>query len=242
MTRQEIFDNIETVLAQLSDDDLIDIWNIYKRSINDYDNIIHEMSDLDIELKGYKPTEILQTCHEIYYDDDYYYWSYNVRVSFNDIYQIYDEYELINAMIDNRDSYGVCGVDYILEDLESETKTMLKTKTKKELKEIKDMGLYDDLCELSDLLYIDYVSSYYGTYVCGKTDIFQVYVRPSQAKINSFNILRKLYYLNDKIKVIKALSIKCHNCHKYVTNIVIEYNGHEYLIIDTADYRYLYLY
>ena len=119
---------------------------------------------------------------------------------------------------------------------------MLKTKTKTELKEIKDMGLYDDLTALSDLLNIDYVSSYYGAYVYGKTDIFQVYVRPSQAKITSFNILRKLYYLNDKIKVIKTLSIKGYNSNKYTTNIVIKYNGHEYLIIDTADYRYLYLY
>lgn len=119
---------------------------------------------------------------------------------------------------------------------------MLKTKTKKELQEIKDMGLYDDLCKLSDLLNIDYVSSYYSTYVCGKTDIFKVYERPSQAKITSFNNLRKLYYSNDKIKVIKTLSIKGHNCNKYSTNIVIKYNGHEYLIIDTAIYRYLYLY
>ena len=119
---------------------------------------------------------------------------------------------------------------------------MLKTKTKKELKKIKDMGLYDDLSALSDLLNIDYVSSYYSTYICGKTDIFQVYERPSQAKINSFNNLKKLYYLNDKINVIKTLSIKGHNCNKYSTNIVIKYNGHEYLIIDTANYRYLYLY
>lgn len=120
MNRQEIFDNIETVLAQLSDDDLIDTWNVYKRSINDYGNIIHVISDLNIELKGYKPSEILEKCSELNYDDDYYYWCYNVPVSFNDIYEVYDEYELINAMIDNLDSYGVGEVDYIFENLESE--------------------------------------------------------------------------------------------------------------------------
>lgn len=120
MKRQEIFDKIETALGQLTDDDLIDIWNVYKRSINDYDNIIHVMSDIDIELKGYKPTEILETCRDLDYDDDYYYWSFGVPVSFNDIYEVYDEYELIDAMIDNCDSYGVGEVDYILEELESE--------------------------------------------------------------------------------------------------------------------------
>lgn len=120
MTRQEIYDNIETALAQLTDDDLIDTWNEYKRSINDYDNIIHEMSDLDIELKGYKPSEVVETCSELNYDDVYYYWGYNSVVSFNDIYVVYDEYELINAMIDNLDSYGVGEIDYILENLESE--------------------------------------------------------------------------------------------------------------------------
>lgn len=39
---------------------------------------------------------------------------------------------------------------------------MLKTKTKKELNEIKDMVLYDDLCALSDLLNIGFVSSHKG--------------------------------------------------------------------------------
>lgn len=120
MTRQEIFDNIETVLAQLSDVDLIDAWNEYKRSINDDENIIHAMSNIDIELKGYKPSEILETCSDLNYDDDYYYWCYNAAVSFNDIYEVYDEYELINAMIDNCNSYGVSEVDYILKGLESE--------------------------------------------------------------------------------------------------------------------------
>ena len=120
MTRQEIFDKIETALGQLTDDDLIDAWNEYKRSINDDENIIHKMSDIDIELKGYKPSEILETCSDLNYDDDYYYWSYNALVSFNDIYEVYDEYELINAMIDNLDSYGVSEVDYIFEALESE--------------------------------------------------------------------------------------------------------------------------
>lgn len=116
MTRQEIFDKIETVLGQLSDDDLIDAWNVYKRSINDDEKIIHVMSDLDIELKGYKPTEILETCSDLNYDDDdYYCWLYNSVISFNDIYEVYDEFELINAMIDNCDSYGVGEIDYILE-------------------------------------------------------------------------------------------------------------------------------
>lgn len=103
---------------------------------------------------------------------------------------------------------------------------MLKTKTKKELKQIKDMGLYDDLSALSDLLNIDYVSSYIGIYMDGYNDIYRAYKRPSKAKVVSYNYLR----------------ITGYNCDKYSTNIVIKYNGHEYLIFDTADYRYLYLY
>lgn len=115
MNRQEIFDKIETALGQLSDDDLIDTWNIYKRSINDDDKVIHKMSDIDIELKGYKPSKILETCSDLDYNDDYYCWLYNSLISFNDIYEVYDEYELINAMIDNCESYGVGEIDYILE-------------------------------------------------------------------------------------------------------------------------------
>ena len=119
---------------------------------------------------------------------------------------------------------------------------MLKTKTKKELKEIKDMGLYDDLSALSDLLNISYVSSHKGIYRDGYNDIYRAYERPSKAKVNSYNDLRKLYYLTEGIEVIEGLRITGYNCNKYTTNIVIKYNGHEYLIKDTADYRYLYLY
>lgn len=122
MTRQEIFDNIETALGQLSDDDLIDVWNVYKRSINDDENIIHYISDIDMDenVKSLTPYEILEICENVSIYDKYYYDDGFTFTSFNDIYEVYDEYELINAMIDNCDSYGVGEVDYILEDLESE--------------------------------------------------------------------------------------------------------------------------
>lgn len=119
---------------------------------------------------------------------------------------------------------------------------MLKTKTKKELQMIKDLGLYDDLCELNDLLDIGYVSPYKRTYLGVYDGLYQCYERPSKAKVDSYNALRELYYECDEIDVIKALRITGYNCNKYSTNIVIKYKGHEYLIIDTADYRYLYLY
>lgn len=119
---------------------------------------------------------------------------------------------------------------------------MLKTKTKKELQEIKDLGLYDDLCKLSDLLNIGYVSSHKGIYKYGYNDIYRAYERPSRAKANSYNALIELYYETDGIEVIKGITIRSYNRNKYTTNIVIKYNGHKYLIIDTADYRYLYLY
>ena len=119
---------------------------------------------------------------------------------------------------------------------------MLKTKTKKELQEIKDLGLYDDISTLSDLLNIGYVSSHKGIYRDGYNDIYRAYERPSDAKVDSYNALRKLYYETDGIEVIEGLRITSYNCNKYSTNILIKYNGHEYLIKDTADYRYLYLY
>lgn len=122
MNRQDIFDKIETALCQLSDYDLIDAWNKYKRSINEAKNIIHYISDIDLDenVKSLTPYEILEKCENVSIYDKYYYDDGFTFTSFNDIYQVYDEYELINAMIDNCDSYGVCVVNYILEDLESE--------------------------------------------------------------------------------------------------------------------------
>ena len=119
---------------------------------------------------------------------------------------------------------------------------MLNTKTKKELQEIKDLGLYDDLSALSDLLNIDYVSSHIGIYMEGYDDIYRAYERPSKAKVDSYIALRKLYYESDEIHVIRGLRIIGYNCNNYTTNIVIKYNEHKYLIFDTANYRYLYLY
>lgn len=120
MTRQEIFDNIEIVLGQLTDDDLIDTWNEYKRSINDDENIIHYIIDIDLDenVKSLTPYEILEKCENVSINDKYYYDDSFTFTSFIDMYDVYDEYELINAMIDNLDSYGVGEVDYILEDLD----------------------------------------------------------------------------------------------------------------------------
>lgn len=118
----------------------------------------------------------------------------------------------------------------------------VKTKTKKELQQIKDLSLYDDLCELSDLLNIGYVSSHKREYKDGYIDIYRAYERPSKAKVDSYDELRELYYDSEHIEVIKGLRIIGYNSQKYTTNIVIKYKGHEYLLIDTADYRYLYLY
>lgn len=70
---------------------------------------------------------------------------------------------------------------------------MLKTKTKKELQEIKNLGLYDDLCVLSDLLNISYVSSKCETYSRGYGEIWYAYKKPSQYKLNAYSELIKLY-------------------------------------------------
>lgn len=121
MKRQEIYDKIETALGQLTDDDLIDTWNEYKRSINDDEYIIHYISDIDLDenIKSLTPYEILERCENVSIYEIYYYYDGFTFTSFNDIYVVYDEYELINAMIDNCDSYGVGEIDYIFENLES---------------------------------------------------------------------------------------------------------------------------
>lgn len=118
----------------------------------------------------------------------------------------------------------------------------MKTKTKKELKQFQDMGLLEQVLYLSNLLNIDYVSPYKHSYKDGYDDIYRAYAHPSKAKVDSYNALRKLYYLNDEIEVVEHIRITGYNSNKYSTNIVINYKGVMYLIIDTASYRYLYLY
>lgn len=119
---------------------------------------------------------------------------------------------------------------------------MLKTKTKKELQEIKDLGLYDDLNALSDLLNISYVSPKYALYSRGYGDIWQAYDKPSRYKLNAYSELIKLYCITDEVIYYKPLSVISKNCNKFTTNVVISYKGHLYLIKDTANYRYLYRY
>lgn len=119
---------------------------------------------------------------------------------------------------------------------------MLKTKTKKELQEIKDLGLYDDLCKLSDLLNIGYVSPKVREYLGGYGTIWDAYEKPSHYKINAYSELITLYSTTDGVIYEKPVTVISKNSNKFVTNTVICYKGKRYLIKDTADYRYLYLY
>lgn len=119
---------------------------------------------------------------------------------------------------------------------------MLKTKTKKELQEIKDLGLYDDLCELSDLLDISYVSSKCMGYSCGYGTIWNAYDKPSRNKLNAYSELLKLYCGTEGVIYYRPLSVITKNCNKFTTNVVICFKGNNYVIIDTANYRYLYRY
>ena len=115
MNREEKIDKIREVIDRLYDEELIDAWNNYCFDIMSDERVIKEVDNINDDLKHLTPKELLTQCEMLNSNDTYYYYDGYDYISFNDIYDIIDEEELIQAMIDNEQSYGLFDVCELLE-------------------------------------------------------------------------------------------------------------------------------
>ena len=113
MNTKQLEERLQDYINIMNIDDYIELWNNYCQSYNDDSRVIHYMSDIDIDLKNLSVSEIIEDCKDIRLNDLYYYGEYEYY-STSDIYEVCDDYELIQAIIEELDSFGNDVIEHIL--------------------------------------------------------------------------------------------------------------------------------
>lgn len=116
MNRQQLAERLYDYIDNMDIDSYIDLWNNYNKEFRNDEKIIHYINELrdDEYLKLLDPYDICETCENVSINDKYYYDDGIKYNSFNDIYYICDDFELVSAIIDNHDSYNNYDIDVIL--------------------------------------------------------------------------------------------------------------------------------
>ena len=116
MNTKQIEERLQDYINNMDIDDYIDLWNNYNKEFGNDEKIIHYINELrdDEYLKSLDPYDICENCENVTLNDKYYYVDGFKYISFNDIYDLCDDLELVNAIIDNYDSYNNYDIDVIL--------------------------------------------------------------------------------------------------------------------------------
>ena len=113
LTKEE---KLEAVLNTVDDVDVINWWN----DCCSDDDTIHYMDELDYYCRNWSATEIIDNTEDFHTNDDYFVENIYGLESFSDIYDIVDNTELINYMIDNDEDFGSEDVREILDEDDDE--------------------------------------------------------------------------------------------------------------------------
>lgn len=128
MTFDEALNQVDDFLAELSDEDLIELWNTYCEEISDVSREIHYMEDLD-EVLNYtfklSPSDILNSIVGTDFNLSEYYFSYdevnNDLRSFDDIADgPYDLSELLQYIVEGSHSLGDSYLKDVLDEIDDE--------------------------------------------------------------------------------------------------------------------------
>ena len=106
MTEEMKRENLQNIIDNLDETAIITMWN----DICADSDTIYYMDELDgfFDKRGYKSaTNIIDSLDDDFSTSDYYFADGNWGIkSFDDIYDIVDDDELINYMLDNDDDFG----------------------------------------------------------------------------------------------------------------------------------------
>lgn len=108
-----LVEKLHNYIDNMDIDNYIELWNTYCRENYDDSRVIYYMSDIDEKLKNLTVSEVIEDCVNISLNDLYYYGDYEYY-STSDIYDVCDDCELIQAIIDDMDSYGDDEIEKIL--------------------------------------------------------------------------------------------------------------------------------
>ena len=118
MTDAEKRDIVEGAVDNLSENELLNIWDNYCDCNNYYDDKVYYVSDLDELCYGMKPTEIISRYGDL---DGFEYFKDGVYTEgSNSLLDLIDYGALIDYIIDNEEDFDNSDIANALEEIEEE--------------------------------------------------------------------------------------------------------------------------
>lgn len=120
MNRPEeiIVEEINNVVSEFTTEQSIEAWNKYC-SMNGYEEIIFNLSDDEINdwFSDKTPAELIRMGKDVNLDDSYFYFHLGELNTTNDIYDIVDDSEIADYVIDYDDDCGDSELRDLLDEL-----------------------------------------------------------------------------------------------------------------------------
>ena len=119
---EELRDSLQEALDSLDQDNILDIWNQRCEALRYDDDRIEYNNFIDEILDGLKPSEIIDAVDRNYsINDDYMYWDgYGDICSTSDVYDVADDSEIIDYIIDEWEDCGYTEIEDVLTEFEAE--------------------------------------------------------------------------------------------------------------------------
>ena len=121
MNRPEevIIEEINRVVEEFTTEQSIEAWNNRCEKMRYYEDYIYTLSDevIDEELYNKTPSELIRMGRDINLNDDYYYYHLDELRTTNDIYDIVDDSEIADYVIDYDDDCGDSELRDLLDEL-----------------------------------------------------------------------------------------------------------------------------
>lgn len=103
-------------LASADEDDIIDIHNALCESHGDSCAVIHRMDEFDDYATMYTPSDLIRNIDDFDTDDWFFVDGINGFESFDDIYDVCDDYGIADFIVENDDDCGFGDLRDILDD------------------------------------------------------------------------------------------------------------------------------
>ena len=120
MNRPEevIIEEINNVVSEFTTEQAIEAWNNYCYR-NGYEEIIEPLSDETIDklFAGETPSELIRMGKDVSLDDDYFYFHLGELNTTNDIYDVVDDSEIADYVIDYDDDCDDSELRELLDEL-----------------------------------------------------------------------------------------------------------------------------
>lgn len=121
MEKENKIEELKELLENMSDDDIIYVWNEYCDANSYYDYRIEYMETFDDIMSGKTPLEIVDSIDtEFRTNDDYFVWGIYGAKSFSYIDDEINYDDLANYILDNDDDLGNSDIRIFLDELNDE--------------------------------------------------------------------------------------------------------------------------